>query len=179
MKSTRLNRRCIAAVAVLALGLSTAASAQYVWLTENGVKHYSDTPPPSSVPKNRILKQPGNASPVLPQKTVAPAEAASDGEKAVSAAATRDKAPMTIAEKNAEFQKRKIEQAEKEKKAAEQEKLAADKMKHCDQAKAYHRTLDSGQRVGRTDRNGERYYLNDAERAREIQETRKMLDDCK
>jgi hypothetical protein len=179
MKSNRLNRCCISLAAVAAISLTTAAFGQYVWLNENGIKHYSDTPPPPSVPKNRILKQPGKASSPMPQAIFTPAEAVANVEKNVPAFATKEKAPMTTAEKKTDFDKRRIEQAEKEKKAAEQEKLAADKSKNCEQARAFQRTLDSGQRLARSDKNGERYYVSDAERAKEAQEARRVLDDCK
>lgn len=86
---------------------------------------------------------------------------------------------MTTAERNADFQKRKIEQADKEKKAADDAKRAADKAKNCDRARAYQRALDSGQRLGNTDKNGERYYLSDEQRAQEAQATRNILNDCK
>ena len=91
----------------------------------------------------------------------------------------KKQAPLTTAEKNAEFNKRKMEQAELDKKAAEQEKLAADKAKNCERARAYHRALDSGERLARMDGNGERYFLNEQQRAQELRETKRMLDECK
>jgi hypothetical protein len=86
---------------------------------------------------------------------------------------------MTTAEQNADFRKRKIEHAEKEKKAADEAKRAADKAQSCDRARAYQRALDSGQRMANTDQNGERYYLSDEQRAQEVQATGNILNDCK
>lgn len=157
-----------------ALSFATVAGAQYVWFAENGTKQYSDIPPPASVPKNRIVKEPGKASRSPSQTVPALPEIATSG-----IGLAKDKAPMTVAEKNAAFQKRKMEQAEKEKKTADEAKLASDKAKNCDQAHAYHRTLQSGTRLARTDKNGERYFLNDAQRAQETQEAKRMLDECK
>jgi hypothetical protein len=183
MKSTWLKRISNTAAALAALTLATAACAQYVWLNENGVKQYSDMPPPSSVPDNRILKQPGRIPDSVPQAIASPAETGSEGTAGAAAdapsASSKEKAPMTTAERNADFQKRKIEQADKEKKAADDAKRAADKAKNCDRARAYQRALDSGQRLGNTDKNGERYYLSDEQRAQEAQATRNILNDCK
>jgi hypothetical protein len=175
MKPSLLKRISTGAALLAAVSIATAASVQYIWINENGIKQYSDMPPPASVPKSRIVKEPGkgarHASDPAPETAAAP--------ETSSTAFAKDKAPMTIAEKNADFQKRKIEQAEKEKKTADEAKLAADKAKNCDQARAYNRTLQSGVRLAYTDKNGERYYLSDAQRAQETQESKRTLDECK
>jgi hypothetical protein len=175
MKRACLNR---IAAALAALSLTSAAFAQYMWVDERGVKQFSDRPPPSSVPANRILKQPGGAA---RSDAAATTPAASAGEPPASqnATAAKDKAPMTTAEKNADFQKRRAEQAEKDKKAEEQARLASEKTKNCERAGAYRRVLESGERVANTDRNGERHYLTDDQRAREIDESKRILQDCK
>lgn len=164
-----------AALSLALLGFISAASAQYVWLNEKGVKQFSDMPPPASVPKSRVLKEPGHTS-----RSAAPAanDSAATGDNA-TAAATAPKAPLTTAEKNADFQKRRAEQAEKEKKEAEAEKLAADKAKNCERAQDYQRTLASGQRIARTEKNGERVILNEQQRTQEMQEANRILADCK
>jgi hypothetical protein len=170
------------ALVLVALSQTPVVFAQYVWLNENGIKQFSDIPPPSSIPKNRILKAPGTAPRTPSNSASAPAEAGDgkDGSPALSAsAAVKDKAPMTTAEKNADFQKRKIELADKEKKAADEQKMAADRAKNCERARGYNKVLQSGVRVTTTDKNGERQYLNDDQRAQEVKDTRRILDDCK
>ena len=92
------------AASMALLTLATAAWGQYVWVDDKGTKQFSDMPPPASVPKNRILKQPGKS---FSQTESEPAPAAADDNAA--------KTPPTLAEKNAEFNKRRTEQAEKEK----------------------------------------------------------------
>lgn len=172
-----MNGACLKhiAAALVALGLSSAALAQYVWLDERGIKQFSDRPPPSSVPSGRILKEPGSA-----MRSAARADAPSNDSPASDAApAARENAPMSIAEKNAEFLKRRAEQAEKDKKAEEQVRLAAEKSKNCERAGEYQRVLESGERIARTDRSGERHYITDDQRAREINENRRYLKDCK
>ncbi|KRB91456.1 DUF4124 domain-containing protein [Noviherbaspirillum sp. Root189] len=150
--------------ALICMGFAGAAHAQYVWLDDKGVKQFSDMPPPSSIPASRILKQPGSSTPAA-----APAEAV----------ASEAKSQMTTAEKNAEFRKRQTERAEKEKKAAEEAKIASEKARNCERAQEYHRALESGERISRTDKNGERSYLSDEQRAKEVRESRRVLDDCK
>jgi hypothetical protein len=167
MKFAALPRVAAAIVMLSATGLSADAVAQYVWTDGHGVKQYSDTPPPSSVPTNRILRQPHD-SPSHPPADDAPA-----------ASTELAKPPMTITEKNADFRKRHAEQAEKEKKAAEQARIAADKKKNCDRARDYQSTLISGQRIAHTDSNGERSFLTDDQRAQEMKDVNHMLQECK
>jgi hypothetical protein len=153
------------AVALVVLNMASTAFAQYVWLNEKGIKQYSDQPPPATVPQSRILKTPsGGAS--RPSSTEA-------------AAASQTGAPLSSAEKNADFVKRRTEQAEKDKKAAEDAKLASAKAKNCERAREYQRTLESGQRIANTDGNGERHYLSDEQRTREVRDTQRVLDDCR
>jgi hypothetical protein len=170
-----LFRRCIAAaVSVMLVGACGAAAAQYVWLDEKGTKQFSDRPPPSSVPANRILKQPGGAG-------ISPSSAAVTSASSVPAqsAAARPDAEKTIAEKNADFRKRQLEREDKEKKLAEEAKLASDKARNCERAHEYQRTLESGERISRKDKNGEHAFLTDEQRQRELGETRRILNECK
>jgi len=157
------------ALALATLGMMSTALAQYVWVNEKGIKQYSDLPPPASIPQNRILKMPGGVS------------APETAERTANAAQASDKAsvPLSAAEKNADFLKRRAEQAQKEKKTAEDQQVAAAKAKNCDRARDYQRVLDSGERVASVDKNGERSYLSDEQRAREARETRRILEDCK
>jgi hypothetical protein len=151
------------ACAVLAACCS-GALAQHVWLDEKGVKQYSDMPPPPGTPASRILQSPG------PRATadIAPAPAATDKAAAPS-----------VAERNAAFEKRRIEQAEGEAKASEQARVAADNARNCEQARGYERTLASGQRIAKLDRNGERVFLSDQERAQEIATAQRVLAQCR
>jgi hypothetical protein len=163
-----------AAVAILITFAAPAAHAQYVWLNEKGVKQFSDQPPPASVPKNRILKSPAGGFQPPPRESASdtPADAAPAAKEA-------DKGPMTTAERNAEFQKRKKEQAENEQKAAEKEKQAAEKAKYCDQLRSYSRSLNSGDRITKADpKTGEKVYLSDEQRAAEAREAQSKLAGC-
>ena len=129
-----------------------------MWLDPKGVKQYSDMPPPPGTPASRVLQSPGlRTAPGSPEKAAAP----------------------TMAERNAAFEKRRIEQAERESKESEQARLAADAAANCEQARAYIRTLASGERISRVDRNGERSYLSDQERAQETTAARRVVEQCK
>ncbi len=163
---------------MLAFAVSSSALAQFVWIDPNGTRQYSDRPPPASVPKNKILKEPGielrnpRAADVAP----APAEAAA---LAVKDSAVAPKGPQTTAEKNADYIKRKTDQADKDKKTADDAKEAADKNKNCERAQAYSRSLQSGQRIATTDKNGDKSYMSDDKRAQDIRDTQRVLDACK
>lgn len=156
-----------AACALLA-ALGTPAIAQYIWLDEKGVKQYSDMPPPASVPASRILKQPGAPLPASQQ---------SRQEATDTVPSTGAPAP-TLAEQNAAFKKRQQEAGEKEKRAAEQARLAAEKAKNCDRSREYLRSLESGERITRTDMAGERSFLTDEQRSAEIHDAREALANC-
>lgn len=171
VKSPAFRRIVTVIATLLAIGSAAPSFAQYVWLNEKGVKQYSDMPPPPSIPANRILKQPsGSALPSAGSETSAPPV------QTESAAAT--KPPMTTAERNADFRKRHAEQAEKEKKAAEQARVAAEKAKNCQRAREYQSALASGGRMARTDQNGERSFLTDEQRAQEMQDVNRVLQQC-
>jgi hypothetical protein len=157
------------ASAILACGCS-GALAQHVWLNDKGIKQYSDMPPPPGTPASRVLQSPGSraAAPAPPAAPAAPA-----ASTAVPAAAP------SVAERNAAFEKRRIEQAEQETKAGEQARLAADNARNCEQARAYQRTLASGERIAKLDKNGERAYLSDQDRAQEMATAQRVLAQCK
>jgi hypothetical protein len=157
-------------VALALLGCTSAAMAQYVWLNEKGVKQYSDVPPPASVPNSRILKAPGGVP--RADNTAETDASAPNGDQSKPAA-------KSLAEQNAEFEKRRTEQAEKDKQAAEKAKQAASKQKACENARDYNRALSSGQRISRMNAAGERTYLSDEERAQEERETQRTLANCK
>ena len=155
MATTHLLR--FVACAILVYGCS-GAQAQHVWLDAKGVKQYSDMPPPAGTPASRVLQSPG-------VRTAAPT-------------ADQPAAP-SVAERNAAFEKRRIEQAERETKEGERVRTAADNARNCEQARTYQRTLASGERIAKLDKNGERAYLSDQERAQEMATAQRMLAQCK
>lgn len=163
--------------ACLCIGPANLAWAQYVWLDEKGVKQFTDIPPPPNTPKNRILKSPTAPRPET-NKPAEGTEASAAGSVNAANAASAKSAPPTIADRNAEFNKRKQEQAEKDKKdAAEAEKRVANQ-RNCDAARANQRNLDSGARITQTDKNGERAFISDEQKAQMARENRRILEGC-
>lgn len=158
----------------LMAGVSSHAFAQYVWLDEKGVKQYSDKPAPVTVPASRILKSPGAT--LHPHSAEAAPKPADDTSPNAPA---KTQLPLTTAEKNADFQKRKMEQADKDQKAAEETQRAADKSKNCERARTYQKALDSGQRIAQQGKDGQRAFLSDTQRAQELRDTKRILDECK
>lgn len=170
--SMKLKSLTCFAILVAASQFSTSAFAQYVWLDDHGVKQFSDGPPPASVPQNRILKQPH-----APAANYSPAS--KDSDKPVDASAdSAPKGPPTQADKEADYKKRHEEQAAKQKKADEEAKKAQDKSDSCARAKSYYDSLQSGMRISTTDANGQRSYLSDDDRAKEVARAQDMLNSC-
>lgn len=159
--------RLVVALGMLLASLAGGAHGQYVWLDEQGRKQYSDLPPPPSVPESRILKQPGSAP------ASAPAPTPAGGQQKT------ESAPPSLAEREAEFRKRRAEKAEQEKKAAEEARVTAENKKRCERLREYQQALESGERLARRDKNGERQFMSDEERARELRDAKRTLTDCK
>jgi len=142
---------------------AAAVSAQaqtYQWKDSNGRTVISDTPPPGSARDARTM---GGAVPGSTSATGKPSEA-----------------PKSFAEKDMEFRKRQMESTEKADKEAKEKAAAKEKKDSCDRAKRQLAALESGQRVSTTDANGERRFIDDAERQQEIERSRKFVaETCK
>jgi type IV secretory pathway VirB10-like protein len=178
MKHYRLA--CAPLMGLLALlAMPALAQAQYMWLDDKGLKQLSDQPPPPSVPQNRILKQPrgqgGNAA--LPAAPAA-APAAGSAEAAPEGAEAKVKRPPTLAERNAEFAKRKAESQAAEQKAAQETAQQAERSANCDAARSNQAALNSGNRMTEYDKNGERSFLTDEQRAERAKRAQKTLANC-
>jgi hypothetical protein len=148
---------------------ASLAHAQYVWIDEKGLKQFSDRPPPTSTPLNKILKAPGQAAPELP---------GADGAAPAAPAAAKKAEPPTMADRNADYKKRAKEQADAAAKSAEEEKFKLAKKENCEVARNQKRELLSGERFTTTDKNGERGFLSDEQRAERVAKANKVLDDC-
>ena len=141
---------------ILALSLFFAAAAsaqQYKWVDQDGKVRYGDTPPPGV--KAQRLKPPPGAS---------PAPAAKKGEKGEK--------PLTPEEA---FRKRQEDAQKAQQKQAQSNQESQAKREECARAQESLRTLESGQRIVRTDAQGERYYLEDAQIAQETARARQAV----
>ena len=98
---------------------------------------------------------------------------------AADAAATdAKKAPLAPAKQEKDYRERqKIAQQAAEKLDREMQDRAARK-ESCDRTQEYLRTLESGQRIARTNAGGERYYLDEAQVAQETAKARQSAQDA-
>lgn len=80
-----------------------------------------------------------------------------------------------MAERELEFRKRQKERAEAEKKLADAQAEAARKAEDCERARGYMRSLDDGVRLLRTNPDGSRELLDEAQRAAEVQRTQQII----
>lgn len=163
----------LSSLILTALAVATA-QAQYVWLNDKGVKQYSDSPPPRHIPADRIVKSPSAKSPSNLRSAPTPAtEAGSKSELA------KIEKPKTLANKIEDFNKRKIAREEAEKKAETEQQNKEVKTKNCERAKNYKQSLDEGGLIMTRTKEGERVPMDEAQRNKEMQEAKKILEECK
>jgi hypothetical protein len=152
------------------LAFAAAASAQmYRWVDKDGRVHYPATPPPAGT-KARTLQAPSTPSPAAD-------DAAKDAGAPDAAAKDARKGPLTPVEQEQEFRKRQLEAQKASEKAALAEKETEVKQANCTRAREALATFESGQRISRTNPQGERYYLEDEARARESEAARRAVQD--
>ena len=110
-----------------------------------------------------------NAAPM--RRSPAPLPQAEDASADKKDDAKDVKKPLTPAEQDAAFRKRKEEAEKDREKQAKSERAAGDKRENCARAQDSVRALEAG-RVTRTDASGERYYLDDNQLAQESAKAR-------
>lgn len=154
-------------LAALLLVAAAASAQQYKWVDRNGRTQYGDVPPAG-------VRATALRGPSTPPRPAVPAPAEKAGEKADEKAEVK-KGPLTPAEQEAAFRKRR-EEAEKERqKQAQAQEQSAAKKQNCAIAQNQLRTMESGQRIARTDANGERYFLEDRQIAQEAARARQAV----
>lgn len=165
------TRRCsvLAAAGLLAAAFALPAAAQWAWKDDTGRTVYSDRPPPANVKAEQILRQPSAQSMGAPSANPAPQEGKADGKDAPKAG------PKTLAEREMEFRKRMQDNADAEKKQAEEQARNEQRSAECERLRGYLRALEEGQRIARTDAQGNRELLDDAQRASEVRRVREGL----
>lgn len=176
MKQNQMKAGVRALFGAMLLSTAALAQAQYMWLDDKGLKQLSDQPPPPSVPQNRILKQPRQHGTTL-QQPAAAGEPANDGA-AAPAAKPKTPAPPTVAERNADFNKRRADNLAAEQKSEQEAQQRANKAENCTLARNNQRALDDGIRMSTYDNSGQRVMLGDQERAERAKSNQKILADC-
>ena len=147
-------------LAATAFATATLAQ-QFKWTDKDGKVRYGDTPPPGA--KATPLKPP--PGPAAPPPGASKSAAAKDVRKG----------PLTPAEQEQEFRKRKLEEQKTAEKTEDERKEAEAKRENCQRAREQQRTLEAGGRIARTDAKGERYYLEDAQIAQEAAKARELV----
>jgi len=147
----------------MALAASSASAQMYKWVDKDGKVTYGNTPPPGS--KTSTVKGPPTSA------AAAPASAAGDAKK---------KGPLTAAEQEQEYRKRQEEAAKAGKKAEQEQQAKAQRNEGCERTKEYLGTLQSGQRIARTNASGERYYMDESQVASEVAKAQQAVQQaCK
>ena len=140
----------IATLTVLALFAGAAQAQVYCWTTKDGKRACGDTPPPGVKPA--VVSTPS-----------APAAPADSGAKA-------GKKPP--ADSETEFKKRQMEASKAREKEQQAQEQAQAKQESCERARNALRALESGTRITRVDKDGERYFLEEKEIEMETQRAR-------
>lgn len=166
------------------------ASAQWQWIDKSGRRVFSDQPPPNDIPDRNILKAPANRAPVLtitPVTPPAPAASAATSPPAPVAPASAASAPAapasqarTAADAAQEARRKASEAADLQRRKAEEERVARLRAENCSRARSAKATIDSGQRLVRTNEKGEREFLDDSARNAESRRLEDIIaSDCK
>lgn len=144
------------------LALATAAQAGVSrWVDAEGKVHYSDQPPPATAKSQKTLDL--KAGPALPKS-------APDSKGA----------EKSLAEKNLESRKRRVQAEEAAAKQAKDQEEAKNRKANCEHATNQLRAMQEGQRISKFDEKGERVFLEDKDRASAIEEAKKSADSwCK
>jgi len=153
----------------LLLAASPAIGQMYKWVDKDGKVRYGDTPPPGSKSTSMKAQRHDDAQPAAPASRP-PQANPKDAPKL----------PLTAAEKEQDYRKRR-EEAEKSANKAQQESQAKAAMNEgCERSKEYLRTLQSGQRIARTNAAGERYFMDENQVAQEVAKAQQSIQQaCK
>lgn len=145
----------------------------YKWTDANGKVQYSDKPPPAGATAAPVQNR--SSSVTAPAPT--PSTGAKGAEKvdAKAAAAAKSTKPLTAAEQEQAFRKRKQDEEDGQKKAQEKLALETKKQENCASSKANLITMESGTRQARVDAKGERYFLDDAQIQAEVAKARQQV----
>ncbi|MFI4930049.1 MAG: DUF4124 domain-containing protein [Burkholderiales bacterium] len=145
------------------------AAAQWKWKDSRGQVVVSDTPPPRDIPERDVLQKPN----LVVQRSAAQLT------PAASAPAVETVAKAKV-DPELEARRKKAEGEQQAKQKADDEKIAAQRADNCKRARAYAETLNSGIRMTRLNDKGEQEYIDDAQRAAEMQRARQGIEsDCR
>ncbi len=139
------------------------------WRDAGGQIHVSDVPPPMSVPVKDILERPP-----LQRKVAAAEMAAASAASAVPASTNASTDPELDARRKRAADEQTVQLRK------QQEQDAALRAENCIRARGHLAVLGDGQRLTRSNAQGEREVLDDKGRAEEMQRARATIaSDCR
>lgn len=161
-------------IVILAVMLAFAASVSaqmYRWVDKDGHVHYTSQPPPAGT-QSRTVEAPRPVS-------ASPARDSEGKEVGGKEPEAKDapKGPLTPVQQERDFRKRQIEAQKARDKEVQAAKEAEAKRENCARARETLASFESGQRISRSNAQGERYYLDDAAREHETEAARKAVSD--
>ena len=146
-------------LALVMLALSAGAQAQLVKCVSKGGKVEYAQSCPEGTTEQKIRSGPTSGTPGTPSNGTSSAPA-----------------QKSLAERDADFKKRMIEQQEAAQKDSRKAAELAEKRADCEAAQAYLKSIEGGNRLSRTDpKTGERVFLEDSERAAEATRARTRI----
>ena len=158
-----MKRIALLVLAIAAVTLNVHAQV-YKWVDKDGKVQYSDMPPPAG------------ATTMSSQRVTSTAPSAPSAPVATDDKAAQKKPPDPVKD----YDKRRTDAAEKQKKDDAADKLAAQKKEACENARGYYKTLEAGGKISKTDANGERYFLEDDQIKQELANAQKTVtENCK
>ncbi len=137
----------------------TTAAQQYKWVDANGRTQYSDHPPAGTGNAQAVKRQIGSAS----------------GAAGAASSDARNPGPLTPAEQEQAYRKRRADEQEKAQKQAKSEEANKAKQEACISAKQSLAGLEAGGRKVRYAASGEREFMNEDDIAAEKERTRKVV----
>ena len=151
---------------LLAIAASGAhAQSLWKWRDASGQLHVSDTAPPPGTPAKNIISSPGGVSQGAITLTTA---ASSASTTTATVAAPGASAPETELEKRKKAADKEKAEKEKADRAAIAQKNDAIRKDNCTRATNDATSIQSGVRISTTNAQGERVFLDDAQRAAEL-----------
>jgi hypothetical protein len=160
----------LAFAGVCATWAQTEPPSAWKWRDASGRVTVSDLPPPQSVPDKDILVRP----PLQLRAARPAASAAETGPKPTAGAAAQRTDPEL------EARRRRAADEQLSQQRTQEQKVAAQRTENCDRAKSHLAGLETGQRIVRSNAQGEREVLDDKGRADEMQRARAVIaSDCK
>lgn len=179
MQTKRPSSLVLCLTAALCMAGSVNAWAQWGWTDNTGKKVFSDMPPPSDVPDQRVFSRPaGSHRPASP--TVTPeapgAQGAASAPSATGSSPDKAAAELEAKKKQAEEAQRAKEEAKAKADVAQQAKARAE---NCQRARSGIATLDTGAPLRQMNDKGERVFMDEAQRSAEKRRLQTIMQsDC-